>query len=217
MTLEDVRLWWSLVWLAAAAGAWMLLCRVSADALGRVLARAALPTGLAVLLVSSLAYLEWSFRPDGLDGFLLPVLVFCTALVLTSGALRALKRLDRSRRAQRWIAGSLVAVYLTAQAAACALCMLGVALDGLGEGPELSAGPLGAGYFYRQSLGGFLSTFIVTRVVWVPPLLPFLEREVAFSAVNVTDRSGTPTILAGGGFGRLDVLYGGEVVDRLAY
>lgn len=217
MTPRNASLWWSLAWLTAAAGAWTVLFCLSADARGRILARAAPPTLLADLLAALLAYLGWSFRPDGLEGFLFPVLVFCTVTVASAGVIRALECLDRSRYVLRRIAGSLVAVYLLGQAAACALCMLDVALDGLGDGRELSAGPLGYGYFYRQSFGGFSSDFLLTRVVWVPPLLPLLEREVAYSSVNVTDRSGAPETLPGAGFGRLDVLYGGEVVDRLAY
>jgi len=201
MTTNEALDFWSFCWLFAAAGVWTLLCCLSAAGLGSVLRFAGPPT----VLIATPALLGWSSRSHDLDFFVLPVLVFCAALVVTAGALRAFKRLDRARLAMRWIAGCLIAGYVTVQALACAVILFSVAMRG-GE-RDASVGRLGDGYFFR------VSTYGAVSVVWVPPLFPVVERRVDPEgprgeklSVERKDDEGVT---------RLVVLYGGEEVDRL--
>ncbi|HEX8273082.1 MAG TPA: hypothetical protein VF615_10620 [Longimicrobiaceae bacterium] len=211
--MNAAYLLWSANWLLAAAVASTILCRLSAARLGAVLRFVGPPT----VLVVTPALLGWSSRFDTFDRFLFPVLVFCTSLVVTAGMLLAFKRLDRGRRALRWIAGLLITVYGLVQAAACTVTMLGIAVTGgLEDGRDRSAGPLGDGYFYRQHLSGTISSdFLHTVVLRVPPLLPFLERRVAESHVKLTGSARENT--GGRGNRRLVVMYGGSAVDQLVY
>jgi hypothetical protein len=86
-------------------------------------------------------------------------------------------------------------------------------------GGELSAGRLGEGYFYRQYYGGwgFMRTCLDTTVYWVPPLLPFLERPVARSYVEVDPPPVTRRNTGGTGERRLVVMHEGSAIDELVY
>jgi hypothetical protein len=201
MTLNDACEGWSHFWLLAAPGVWTLLCFLSTAALGSILRLAGPPTVLSV----TLALLGWSSRSDALDGFLFPVLVFCTSLVIAAGALRGIRCLNRLGRAQRWTVGS-IAVFATA----CALILLLIAMvaGDCGDGRHLSGGRLGDGYFYR------VSTYSVVSVVWVPPLFPVVERRVDPGDFHGEKLSVGTRVE--NGVTQLVVLYGGEEVDRLA-
>jgi hypothetical protein len=171
------------------------------------------------VLAVALALLGWSFRSEALDRFVFPVLVFCASVVATAGALRSFKHVDPARRARRWIAGSVIATYMGAQAVAYVAVMPLFAMFALHSVPQGPDERLGDGYFHRESVQGsaFTSDVILTRIVRVPPLLSFLEHEVAHSWYRVDSRSVIRSSGNGGGGRQFVVTYDAKVVDRISY